>query len=87
MSRAYFAAVAPDHIRMKPGELPGAIGIISDRDKPGSIVGIAYECPHLGGWRVDYSVPGYPSEDLGRMKATWRLVIGKQEVELAVGDR
>jgi hypothetical protein len=61
--------------------LPGAIGILADADKSGEIVGIAFGAGHIGGWRWDWSRPGSEPEDLGPREATWRLVVGKVEVE------
>jgi hypothetical protein len=77
----YFANVARDRPRIGPDDLPGAIGILSAPDKPGDIIGIAYGAGHTGGWRWDWSRPGAKPEYLGPREATWRLVIGKAEIE------
>ena len=75
------ANVARDRPRVAPGDLPGAIGLLADAGKPGEIVGIAFGAGHVGGWRWDWSRPGVEPEYLGPREATWRLVIGKAEVE------
>jgi hypothetical protein len=77
----YFADVARDRPRLGPGDLPGAIGILVDPTRPGEIVGIAFGAGHLGGWRWDRGRPGSEPEDLGPREATWRLVVGKAELE------
>jgi hypothetical protein len=77
----YFASVARDRPRVGPEDLPGAIGILADADKPGEIVGIAFGAGHVGGWRWDWGRPGSEPEDLGPREATWRLVVGKVELE------
>jgi hypothetical protein len=77
----HFANAARDRPRVGPGDLPGAIGILADADQPGEIVGIAFGADHLGGWRWDRGRPGSEPEDLGPREATWRLVVGKAELE------
>jgi hypothetical protein len=77
----HFATVACDRPRVGPENLPGAIGILADADNPGEIVGIAFGAGHVGGWRWDWGRPGSEPEDLGPREATWRLVVGKVEVE------
>jgi hypothetical protein len=61
--------------------LPGAIGIRADADRPGKVFGIAFGAGHVGGWRWDWGRPGVEPEYLGPREATWRLVVGKVEVE------
>jgi hypothetical protein len=77
----YFANVARTIARVGPDDYPFALGVLSDRLVSASIIGTAYGSGHLGGWRTDFSKPGFPSEDLGPREAVWRLVIGKAEVE------
>jgi hypothetical protein len=67
----YFANAARDRPRVGPGDLPGAIGILADADKPGEIVGIAFGAGHVGGWRWDWGRPGSEPEDHGPREATW----------------
>jgi hypothetical protein len=43
-----FAHVARDRPRIGPEDLPGAIGILADADRPGDIVGIAFGAGHVG---------------------------------------
>jgi hypothetical protein len=76
-----FSNVARDRSRVGPDDLPGAIGILADADKPAEIVGIAYGSGHIGGWRWDWSRPSSEPEDLGPREATWRLVVGEFKVE------
>jgi hypothetical protein len=77
----YFANVGQDLARLKPDVFPFAIRVLSDPAKPDSIVGIVYGAGQIGGWRTDFSRPGFPSEDLGLIETIWRLKIGKNEVE------
>jgi hypothetical protein len=77
----YFANVARDRPRVGPEDVPGAIGILADADQPGEIVGIAFGAGHIGGWRWGWSRPAVEPEYLGHREATWRLVVGKAEVD------
>jgi hypothetical protein len=77
----YFANVARTVARLGPDDMPHALGVLADREDPGSIIGIAYGAGWLGGWRTDFSKPGFPSEDFGPREAVWRIVIGKAEIE------
>ena len=61
--------------------MPGAIGILTDADKPGEIVGIAFGAGHFGGWQVGLEPATAEPEYLGPREATWWLVVGKAELE------
>jgi hypothetical protein len=60
--------------RVKPGDIPGSIGVTPSPDDHMPI-GIASEAGRIGGhdWEADRS--------LGPKDAVWRLVVGKEEVE------
>ena len=77
----YFSTCGQSRRRLGPDDLPGAIGVISEGGEPGDIVGIAYSAGHLGGWLWDWSRPGSEPVDLGPREGTWRLVVGKAEVD------
>ena len=49
-----------------------ALGVVT-ADSPVMPVGIAYPTGHVGGWQGE--------DFLGKPEATWRLMIGKVEVE------
>ncbi|WP_435005146.1 hypothetical protein P12x_003040 [Tundrisphaera lichenicola] len=76
----YYSTTSCDRPRIAPGDLPGAIGVVSDPDARMAI-GIAYEAGHVGGWRHDFDRWPIASEYLGKPEAAWRLVIGKEELE------
>ena len=60
--------------RVKPGQLPSAIGVGVPTDISAPI-GIAYEAGRIGGYNWEND------RDLGPREAAWRLVVGKEEVE------
>jgi hypothetical protein len=59
---------------VKPGDIPGSIGVCDAPDNP-SPIGIASEVGRIGGfdWQADRS--------LGPVEAVWSLAIGKEDVE------
>jgi hypothetical protein len=87
----YFANTARNRPRLSPGELPGAIGVLSDPSKPGDIIGIAYAAGYLGGWLTVFDGPNRDwqrdSVYLGKPETTWRLVVGKGEGKVEVNGR
>jgi len=77
----YFSTCGQNKRRVRPDDLPGAIGVIPEGGGPGDIAGIAFWSGHVGGWKWDWSRPRSEPVDLGPIEATWRLTIGKAEVD------
>jgi hypothetical protein len=69
----YFSS-ASDKPRLKPGEIPFAIGVL---DAPGALmaVGVAYPAGAIGG--VDRDT----GESLGPLEAVWRLEVGGEALD------
>jgi hypothetical protein len=59
---------------VKPGDIPGSIGVCDAPDNP-SPIGIASEVGRVGGFDWD------TDRDLGPREAVWRLVVGKEELD------